>query len=195
MKNDDLNQNKKHHVCPVWIGYLLASPLRRLFENPYSILSPFVKRGDTILELGPAMGFFTIPLSRLVGKDGLVLAVDVQKKMLQKLEKKLSKDFLDSRVRTILCNEKNLKIDEYSGRVNLAVLFYVVHEVKDKTKLFYQVYNALKPGSKVLILEPKKHVSIAEFTSFCQTAKECGFVKTNKKLPSKRGWSAVYERK
>ena len=22
------------HVCPVWVGYLLASPLRKLIQNP-----------------------------------------------------------------------------------------------------------------------------------------------------------------
>jgi len=30
-------------VCPFWIGYLLANPLRRLFQNPDRILGPYVK--------------------------------------------------------------------------------------------------------------------------------------------------------
>lgn len=32
-------------VCPVWIGYFLLSPLRKLFQNPNKILSPYVKDG------------------------------------------------------------------------------------------------------------------------------------------------------
>jgi len=44
-----------HRVCPWWIGYLLASPLRRwLGQDPAKILSPYVREGMTILEPGSA---------------------------------------------------------------------------------------------------------------------------------------------
>ena len=59
---------KQHHVCPWWIGYLLASPIRRIFQNPEEILSPFIRFGMAVLEPGPGMGFFTIPLARMVGR-------------------------------------------------------------------------------------------------------------------------------
>ena len=26
------------HVCPVWVGYFLASPLRKLYQDPRKIL-------------------------------------------------------------------------------------------------------------------------------------------------------------
>ena len=29
-----------HHVCPWWIGYLLISPLRRLWQDPARLLAP-----------------------------------------------------------------------------------------------------------------------------------------------------------
>jgi len=42
-----------HRVCPWWIGYLLASPLRRwLGQDPVKILSPYVREGMTVLEPG-----------------------------------------------------------------------------------------------------------------------------------------------
>lgn len=72
-----------HRVCPWWIGYLLASPLRRWFgQDPIKIFSPYVREGITVLEPGPGMGFFTIPLARLVGASGKVIAIDVQTKMI-----------------------------------------------------------------------------------------------------------------
>jgi len=40
------------HVCPVWVGYLLASPLRKLLQNPDKILAPYVKPGMTVLDVG-----------------------------------------------------------------------------------------------------------------------------------------------
>ena len=66
------------HVCPFFMGYLLLNPLRKLLENPDRLLGPFVRPGMTVLEPGCAMGFFTLPLARMVGATGRVIAVDIQ---------------------------------------------------------------------------------------------------------------------
>ncbi len=66
-----------HGVCPWYLGYLLASPLRRLLENPERMLRPYVRPGMTVLEPGSGMGFFSLPLARLVGAEGRVVCVDL----------------------------------------------------------------------------------------------------------------------
>jgi hypothetical protein len=43
-----------HGVCPWWLGYLLASPVRRLLQDPTRIVAPHVREGMTVLEPGPA---------------------------------------------------------------------------------------------------------------------------------------------
>jgi len=41
-----------YRVCPWWVGYLLASPVRCwLGQDPIKILSPYVREGMTVLEL------------------------------------------------------------------------------------------------------------------------------------------------
>ena len=77
-----------HRVCPWWIGYFLASPLRKLRQDPHAVLSPFVREGMVVLEPGPGMGFFTLELARLVGPRGRVVAVDVQARMLSGLRRR-----------------------------------------------------------------------------------------------------------
>ena len=72
----------EHRVCPSWAGYLLASPVRKLLQNPTRILEPYVRAGMNVLEPGPGMGFFTLELARLVGPEGRVVAVDVQPAMI-----------------------------------------------------------------------------------------------------------------
>jgi len=52
-----------HKVCPWWLGYLLACPLRRLSQDPGRILAPYVRGGMAVLEPGPGMGFFTLKLA------------------------------------------------------------------------------------------------------------------------------------
>ena len=37
-------------VCRIGAGYLLLNPLRRLFENPDTILSPYIHEGMTVME-------------------------------------------------------------------------------------------------------------------------------------------------
>jgi len=64
------------HVCPWWLGPLLASPVRKLVQDPARILAPHVREGMTVLEPGPGMGFFTIELARRVGPRGRVIAVE-----------------------------------------------------------------------------------------------------------------------
>ena len=83
MKNIlDMIFARGEHVCPWWACYFFDNPVRKLFQDPYEILSPYVKQGFTVIDIGPGMGYFTIPLLKLVGKDGKVIAVDIQEKML-----------------------------------------------------------------------------------------------------------------
>ena len=58
------------HLCPPWVGYLLLNPLRRLLENPDKMLGQFVQDGMVVLEPGCGMGYFTLPLARMVGPEG-----------------------------------------------------------------------------------------------------------------------------
>ena len=69
-----------HQICPTWVGYLLLSPLRKLLENPDKILRCFIREGMTVLEPGCDMGYFTLPVARMVGPRGKVVAVDLQAK-------------------------------------------------------------------------------------------------------------------
>ena len=65
-------------VCPWWLGYLLASRIRRwISDDPRKLLAPYVREGMTVFEPGPGMGYFTVELARLVGPVGRVVAVDV----------------------------------------------------------------------------------------------------------------------
>ncbi|HUU01394.1 MAG TPA: class I SAM-dependent methyltransferase [Myxococcota bacterium] len=163
------------HVCPPIIGYLLLSPFRKLFENPKKLFSPFVREGMTVLEPGPAMGFFTLPLARMVGPRGRVVALEVQQKMLDKLMKRARRAGLQDRIDPRLVVGTDLGISDLVGQVDFAAALYVVHEVPDTAAFFRELLAALKPGGKLLVVEPKGHVSAQEFEKTLETAKNSGF--------------------
>ena len=62
--------------------------IRRLLQNPRKILSPFIKEGMTVLDLGCGPGFFSLDMAHMVGSAGRAIAVDLQQGMLIKLREK-----------------------------------------------------------------------------------------------------------
>jgi ubiquinone/menaquinone biosynthesis C-methylase UbiE len=151
-------------VCPWWIGYLLASPLRKwMGQDPFQILRPYVREGMTVLEPGPGMGFFTLPLAKLVGPQGRVIAVDLQPKMIASLKRRAAKSGLLSRIDTRVSAADTLSIDDLAGRIDFTLAFAVVHEVPDLNKFFREVAIASKHNAKLLFAEPRGHVNDVKF--------------------------------
>lgn len=162
-------------VCPVWIGYFLASPVRKLFENPQKILKPYVEEGMTVLDIGCAMGFFSLPLARMVGGRGKVVCVDLQAKMLESLEKRARRAGLSDRIETRICQQDSLGLGDVAEEVDFALAYAVVHEVPDASKFFSEAYGSIKPSGRLLLAEPKGHVSEEDFEITIAAAKQSGF--------------------
>jgi len=162
-------------VCPIWVGYLLVNPLRRLFENPDKILSPFIHEGMTVLEPGCGMGFFTLPLARMVGPNGRVVAVDLQSEMLSVLQRRAEKAGLQKRIEVRLAEPGMLGVKDLYGKVDIVAALHMVHEVPDRAAFFTELRESIKPGGKLLIIEPKGHVSQGQFEQTVITAKKAGF--------------------
>jgi ubiquinone/menaquinone biosynthesis C-methylase UbiE len=169
------NTPKHERVCPWWMGYLLASPIRRLFENPEKIVEPYVKSGMTVLEIGPGMGFFTLPMARMVGDQGKIICVDIQDKMLESLNRRAKRASLADRIVTRLATSDSLNISDFAGQVDSVILIAVVHEVPDQKKLFEQIHQAMKPDALMLISEPKGHVTAESFEKMLKITKSLGF--------------------
>jgi ubiquinone/menaquinone biosynthesis C-methylase UbiE len=162
------------HTCPWWIGYLLASPLRRLWHDPHQILSPLVAPGMTVLEPGPGMGFFTLELARLVGPSGRVVAVDVQPRMLAALRRRAGRQGLLERIETREATADSMGIADLAGRVDFVLAFAMVHEVPDRDRFFAEVTRALAPGGRVLLAEPRGHVNESLFAKLLRLAEANG---------------------
>ncbi len=163
------------HVCPIWIGYLLASPLRRLLQNPDRILGPYVQPGMTVLDFGSAMGFFSVPIARMVGPLGKVVCVDLQPKMLDVLVRRATRSGFSDRIETHTCSSESLGLEGREAHFDFALAFAVLHEVPDQARCFRELSQLLKPGAMLLLGEPKNHVTAAEFERTLTHARKLGF--------------------
>jgi ubiquinone/menaquinone biosynthesis C-methylase UbiE len=182
----------KTHVCPVWVGYFLASPLRKLQQDPYRILNPYVQPGMQVLEIGPAMGFFSIPLARMTGSKGKVYSVDIQEKMLLRLEERAKKAGVTGIIEPCLASNGSLQIEFLEGGIDFCLLAYVVHEVPDRPTFFIEIADAMKPGTLALLIEPKSHVRETEWNMSLTIARECGFnLAREVRIPGSRAFELV----
>jgi ubiquinone/menaquinone biosynthesis C-methylase UbiE len=154
---------RRHRVCPWWMGYLLMSPLRKFGENPETILAPFVKPGMTVVDIGCAMGFFSLPLARMVGEHGRVVCVDLQQRMLSTLGRRARRRGLDRIVETRLCSQERLGLDDLAGRAGLVLAAHVVHESTFPNRFLEGCRTTLQAGGRLVILEPNGHITAEEF--------------------------------
>lgn len=162
-------------VCPWWLGYLLASPLRRwLMQNPERLLARFVRPGMTVLEPGPGMGFFTLPMAAMAGPTGRIVAVDIQAKMLEVLRKKAVKRDLMPPIEVRLALPESMRLDDLKGKVDFVLAFAVVHEMPSTERFFVEAAAALKWGGLLLLAEPEGHVKPEAFVAELQAARAAG---------------------
>jgi len=180
-------------VCPWWVGYLLASPLRRLFHDPVKILSPHVTRGMTVLDLGCAMGFFSLPMAEMLGPGGRVVCVDLQERMIRTLKKRATRAGVSDRIETRLCQAGSLGLHDLSNMIDFALAFAVLHEVPDVRTLLAEIRSLLRPGGRLLIGEPRGHVGRAAFETTLAAATEAG-LSLRERPEVKRTHAALLER-
>ncbi len=165
-----------YRVCPWWLGYLLASPLRRLLQDPRKVLGPYVREGMTVLEPGPGMGFFTLELARLAGPTGRVVAVDIQPRMLSALRRRSARAGLADRIDIRLVSSDTMGLADLAGSVDFTLAIAIVHELPNVERFFAEVAQVSKPGAGLLIAEPTGHVRTGDFEAQLQAATRAGFV-------------------
>jgi ubiquinone/menaquinone biosynthesis C-methylase UbiE len=159
------------HVCPPWLNFLLINPFRSRGHHPRKILRKFVKEGDTVLDAGCGPGHFTIGLAEIVGDKGTVIAADIQEKMLQSVRKRAEKAGVLRRIRLHLSPRDALGVQ---GPVDFALVFWTAHEVRDKAGFFGDIYECMRPGATLLLVEPKGHVGKKAFAALQETAEKSG---------------------
>jgi ubiquinone/menaquinone biosynthesis C-methylase UbiE len=175
-------------VCPWWLGYFLASPIRRWIDvgDPEAFLSSYVRPGMTVLEPGPGMGFFTLPMAKIVGSSGRIIAIDIQPRMLEGLRRRATKAGVLPRIETRLARPDSLGIEDLTGKVDFVLAYAVVHEMPSTEAFFNETSSALKPDGRLLLVEPAGHVDAAKFTEELDAARRNGLrLEEEPKMPRK----------
>ena len=163
--------SQHHHVCAWWIAYTFDNPVRKLFHKPRKILGDYIEEGMTVMDVGCGMGYFSIGMAGMVGANGKVIAVDLQQKMLDVMLRRARRSGVANRIIPHRCKSDVIGIEK---QIDFVLAFWMVHEVGDKNSFFLQLRSLLATTGKILIAEPKMHVSAAELDKTIAIAKNNG---------------------
>ena len=100
--------------------------------------------------MGCGSGYFTIPISHKVKK---VYGIDIQKEMLDYLERKMQKQRINN-VETLLSRENEIPLKVES--IDLLLTVNTLHEFRNRKKMIKQIRRVLKPQGKAVIVDFKK---------------------------------------
>jgi len=160
------------HICPWWGGYFIDNRFRRFLHKPEKILSPYIQPGMTVMDFGCGMGFFSIAMAKMVGDKGSVIAVDLQQEMLTVLWGRANRAGVADRVHTHQCERDSVGVQH---PVDFVLAFWSAHEVPDIRGLLTEAHRFLVPRGKMLLVEPRGHVTAKTFGEMIAVAQEVGF--------------------
>ncbi|WP_235016379.1 class I SAM-dependent methyltransferase [Aquimarina sp. AU474] len=115
-----------------------------------------IEEGNNVADVGCHEGYLSIHLSKKVGKQGKVYAVDVRKDRLDILQEHLKNRAL-SNVDVILGDYDNPKLPLQT--LDVVVVMDTYHEMERYMIILEHIKKSLKPGGKIVIIEKfKKHM-------------------------------------
>jgi len=135
--------------CPASLSWILDNRLRfrtvnRMLENVG------IQPGETVLELGPGPGVFTVEAARQAGPQGKLVAVDIQPKMIAQVDRRVQQAGLRN-VETHVASAYELPLPDAS--VDRAFLITVLMEIPDPNRALAELHRVLKPGGVLSITE------------------------------------------
>ncbi len=163
---------KNKRICPVEMAGGLDNWVRRFLQSPQRILSPYITKGMTVLDVGCGPGFFSLEIAKMLSDSGKVIAADLQEGMLEKVIQKIKGTELEQRIAIHKCGDNKIGVTE---NVDFVLAFYMIHEVPNQDNLFAELKSILKPNGKIFIVEPKFHVSKSSFEEMISRLEKVGF--------------------
>jgi precorrin-6B methylase 2 len=129
----------------------LERPKREAEERTDKLLKALaLKPGMVVADVGAGSGYFSFPMAAQVGPKGKILAVDIQKEMLDVIRKRM-KERRVTNIEPIQGTETDPKLPE--GKVDLILMVDVYHEFSHPYEMTEAMVKALKVGGKLVFVE------------------------------------------
>jgi len=146
----DLKLSKKFNKNDI---YKLDDPNRVNLLPPYKVLSMFgLENGVTTADIGAGTGYFSLPISEIIGDKNILYAIDTELDMIEVIDKKIKQNGIRN-IRTVVSEENALKIDDKS--VDFTFVAFVLHEVLNIQRFIDELKRITSDNGKIAIIEWK----------------------------------------
>ncbi|WP_247002702.1 class I SAM-dependent methyltransferase [Halosolutus gelatinilyticus] len=160
-----------------------------------SLPRPFVTRrrlrralapqpGEQILEIGPGIGYYTLDVAEWVTPDGTLDVIDIQRKMLARLEQRATEREITN-ITAQQGDARRLPYDDDS--FDAAYLVTVLGEVPDQDAALRELSRVVKPGGRVVVGETLPDPHMVPFDSLRDRVANAGF-----EYDRRFGWAGGY---
>lgn len=124
------------------------------FSNPEENIKHLrIKEGDSVADFGSGSGHYAGLLSKLVGTNGRVYAVDIQKDLLNRLASDFHKSGITN-VEIVWGDVENVGGSKLrSGSVDSVVISNILFQVDSKSGLVHECNRILKKGGLALLID------------------------------------------
>jgi ubiquinone/menaquinone biosynthesis C-methylase UbiE len=126
------------------------------FINPSLVVAQAgLMQGQVVADLGCGNGFYVLPAAQMVGKEGVVYAIDVMEAKLAATVS-IANQFGIKNVRVVHADLSRPLLDIPPDSCDMVIIGNILHEITDRAGLINNAYRLLKTGGKVLVVEWKK---------------------------------------
>jgi len=170
-------------------GVTIAQADRETWQPPEKIMDAIgVEPGMRVGEAGAGTGYFTFPLARRVGPEGIVFANDISTSSLDVIRDRAADEKLGN-IKIVVGEVVDPLFPE--DDLDMILMVYVLHMLEKPVEFLHNVRKYLEPGAPLVIIERNTTTERAHYPSFMtnrqilETMGETGFdlVRTETFLP------------
>jgi ubiquinone/menaquinone biosynthesis C-methylase UbiE len=136
---------------PEFLANLIDNPLRRKIQPPSEMpIRHGIRPGMTVLEVGPGNGRYTIETVRRVGNAGKLVTVDIEPKMIERVQQRAQVEGitnLEAKVADVY------KLPFPDGMFDAIYMITVISEVPEPEKAMQEFYRVLSPAGTLAFSE------------------------------------------
>jgi ubiquinone/menaquinone biosynthesis C-methylase UbiE len=135
---------------------LLEPPDREAWQKPEQVMDALqVAEGSVVADLGAGGGWFTIRLARRVGPHGIVYAEDVQRLMIEAIQRRVQREGLTN-VKAVLGEYDNPFPGLPANTLDAVLIVDAFHEMEHPVVLLRNVARTLKATGLIGIIDYRR---------------------------------------
>ena len=164
---------------PEFAANLIDNPLRRRFQPPDEMpIRHGVTTGMLVLEVGPGNGTYTIAAARKVSDSGKLITIDIEPKMIQRVQKRVQKEGITN-IEARVANVFDLPFEDNS--FDLVYMIAVIGEIPTPEIAMKEFFRVLSPQGSLVFSEILMDPDYPRAQKLISLGNKAGFQMKNKK--------------